>query len=179
METTTVTKWSVDKAHSEIQFKAKHLVISTVTGQFNEYDARLEMEGESLENAKAWFSAEVASISTNSTDRDHHLKSEDFFDAENHPKITFESTSFRLIEENIYEMSGNMTIRSITRPVTLKVEYGGSMVDPWGNTKAGFEISGTLNRHEFGLKWNAVTEAGGMVVGENINLALNIQMSKS
>jgi polyisoprenoid-binding protein YceI len=179
METSTITKWNIDKAHSEVQFKAKHLVISTVTGQFNEYDAWLETEGDSLENARAKFEAEVASITTNSTDRDNHLKSEDFFDAANHPKITFESTEFRIIEGNTYEMIGNMNIRGISRQITLQVEYGGSMVDPWGNTKSGFEITGKLNRHDYGLKWNAVTEAGGIVVGEYINLSLNMQMAKS
>jgi polyisoprenoid-binding protein YceI len=179
MESTSLTKWNVDKAHSEVQFKAKQLVISTVTGQFNEYNAWLETDSESLENATAVFEAEAASISTNSLDRDNHLKSEDFFDAETYPKIKFESTEFRRKEDNTYEMTGNMTIRGITKQITLKVEFGGSMVDPWGNTKAGFEITGKLNRHDFGLKWNAMTEAGGLVVGENINLALNIQMTKS
>jgi polyisoprenoid-binding protein YceI len=179
METTTITKWTIDKAHSEVQFKAKHLVISTVTGQFNEFDGWLEMEDENLENAKAWFTVDVNSISTNSPDRDNHLKSADFFDAENHPQIKFKSTRFEKKGENTYKMKGDLTMRGTTKEVTLDVEYGGTMVDPWGNTKAGYEITGKVNRHDFGLKWNAVTEAGGLVVGDEIRLALNIQLAKN
>jgi polyisoprenoid-binding protein YceI len=179
METTTLTQWKADIAHSEVEFKAKHLVISTVTGRFNEFDAGLEVEDDHLENATAWFKAEVNSISTGVPDRDTHLKSADFFDAENFPHINFESTEFAKVGENRYQMTGNLTMRGTTKTITLNVEYGGTMVDPWGNTKAGFEITGTVNRHDFGLKWNAVTEAGGLVVGEEIKLALNIQMTKN
>lgn len=176
METTTITKWKVDQTHSEIQFKAKHLVISTVTGFFREFDAGIEMEDGNLENASAWFKADVNSISTNQSDRDDHLKSADFFDAETYPNIVFRSTSFEKKDENHYQMTGNFTMRGVTKEITLNVEYGGSMVDPYGNMKAGYEISGKINRHEFGLKWNAVTEAGGLVVSDEIKLALNIQM---
>jgi len=179
METITLTKWTIDKAHSEVQFKAKHLVISTVTGQFNNFEGWLELKEENLEDASAWFTADVNSISTNSADRDTHLKSADFFDAENYPYIQFKSTGFSKLGENIYQMSGNLSMRGITKNVNLKVEYGGSMVDPYGNTKAGYEISGEVNRHDFGLKWNAVTEAGGLVVGEMIKLNLNIQLTQS
>jgi len=179
METMAITKWTIDKSHSEIQFKAKHLVISTVTGQFNEFDGWLELEDQYLENAKAWFTADVNSISTNSTDRDNHLKSADFFDAVNYPEIKFESKRFVKTGENNYQMTGNLTIKNITKEITLDVQYGGTMVDPWGNTKAGYEISGKVNRHDFGLKWNAVAEAGGLVVGDEIKLALNVQLSGS
>lgn len=178
MKTTTITRWNIDKAHSEVQFKVKHLVISTVTGQFNEFDAGLETYGENLDNARAWFSAEVNSISTRNTDRDDHLKSADFFDSENYPQIKFESTGFRRKDNTTYTMTGNLTIRGITKEITLTVDYGGTMVDPYGNTKAGFEISGILNRQEYGLKWSAVTEAGGLVVADEIKLAMNIQMTK-
>jgi polyisoprenoid-binding protein YceI len=179
MNTKINTKWTIDKAHSEVQFKAKHLVISTVTGQFNEFDAWLETDGENLENASAGFTAEVNSISTGNADRDNHLKSADFFDAENYPQIKFESTNFERVDDNNYKMMGNITMRGTTKEIRLNVEYGGSMVDPYGNSKAGYEITGKVNRHDFGLKWNAVTEAGGVVVGEDIKLALNIQMQKS
>jgi polyisoprenoid-binding protein YceI len=179
METTTLTKWTIDKAHSEIQFKAKHLVISTVTGQFNEFDGWLELEENDLNNAKAWFTADVNSISTNNTDRDNHLKSADFFDGEKFPQIKFETVRFEKTAENNYKMIGNLTMRDVTKEITLDVEYGGTMVDPWGNTKAGYEISGKVNRHDFGLKWNAVTEAGGLVVGDEIKLALNVQLASS
>jgi len=179
METMTITKWTVDKMHSEVQFKARHLVISTVTGKLNEFDAGLEAEDDNLENAKAWFTAEINSISTGVTDRDNHLKSADFFDAENHPKIEFKSTQIERSGEDQYKMTGDLTIRGITKEITLDVTYGGTMTDPYGNTKAGFEITGKVNRHEFGLKWNAVTEAGGVVVGPDITIALNMQMMKN
>ncbi len=179
METMTVTKWSIDKMHSEVQFKARHLVISTVSGQFNEFDAGLEVEGDDLENARAWFTADVNSVATGVSDRDNHLKSDDFFNADKYPQIKFESTQIEKTGDQEYQMTGNLTIRDITKKITLNVEYGGTMQDPYGNTKAGFEISGKINRHDFGLKWNAVTEAGSVVVGENIKIALNIQMIKS
>ncbi len=179
METMAITKWSIDKAHSEVQFKAKHLVISTVSGQFNEFDAGLELEGDDLESANAWFEADVNSISTGVTDRDNHLKSADFFDGETYPKITFKSNEIRKRGDNMYEMTGDLTIRGITKPISLNVEYGGSMKDGYGNTKAGFEITGSLNRQDYGLKWNAVTEAGGVVVGDQIKLDLNIQMQQN
>jgi polyisoprenoid-binding protein YceI len=174
-----ITKWTIDKAHSEVQFKAKHLVISTVTGYFKDFDGWLETSEGNLELGKAWFRADVNTISTNNNDRDNHLKSVDFFDAVNHPFIQFESTNIKRREGQHYTMTGNLTIRGVTKEISLNVEYGGMMKDPYGNTKAGFEITGKVNRHEFGLKWNAVTEAGGVVVGEDIRLALNIQMTKS
>ncbi|MBN1337784.1 MAG: YceI family protein [Bacteroidales bacterium] len=179
MKTKVSTKWVVDRAHSEVLFKAKHLVISTVTGQFNEFDAGLEMEEDSMDNANAWFTASVNSVSTNNTDRDNHLKSADFFNAESFPEIRFESVEFVNDGENRYRMTGNLTMRGITKRITLDVEFGGTMADPYGNIKAGYEITGKLNRHDFGLKWNAVTEAGGLVVGDEIKLALNIQMVRS
>ena len=178
MEAETKTTWKIDKMHSEVQFKARHLVISTVSGHFTEFDAGLEMEDDNIANASAWFTTDLSSISTNQPDRDNHLKSADFFDAENHPQIKFESTGFKKLDDNHYEMTGNMTIRGTTKEIKLNVEYGGTMVDPYGNTKAGYEITGSINRHDFGLTWNAVTETGGVVVGENIKLALNIQMVK-
>lgn len=178
MNTPNVTKWSIDKAHSEVQFKVKHLVIATVTGQFNDFDATLETSGKDLTGAKAEFTASVDSISTNSTDRDNHLKSVDFFDAANHPEIRFVSTKFDKTGEDTYTMTGNLTIRGTTKEVTLNVEAGGIIVDPWGNTKAGFEITGRINRFDYGLHWNSVTEAGGLVVGPEIKLALNVEMTK-
>lgn len=179
METTTLTKWSIDRAHSEVLFKAKHLVISTVTGRFGEFDAELETEGDDIENAKARFTADIQSISTNNSDRDNHLKSADFFNAGSFPQIQFESTSFKHAVGNDYTMTGNLTIRGITKKVVLNAEYGGTVTDPYGNLKAGFEITGKINRHDYGLAWNAMTEAGGVVVGEFIKLALNIQMIRS
>ncbi|MBX7243834.1 MAG: YceI family protein [Bacteroidia bacterium] len=173
----TATKWVHDPMHSEVLFKAKHLVISTVTGKFREFTAEIESSGEDFSNAKASFTAEINSIDTNMEQRDNHLKSDDFFNAEQYPTLSFVSTSFVKKSEDEYEMTGDMTIRDVTKPVTLRVEYGGTMVDFYGNTKAGFEITGKINRKEFGLNWSAVTEAGGIVVGDEIKLVLNIQMA--
>lgn len=179
METNVITKWAVDRAHSEVLFKAKHLVISTVSGQFKDFNAGLEMEEGNMEDARAWFTANVESISTNNTDRDNHLKSPDFFDSGNYPEIRFESLEFVHVGGNSYKLTGNLSMRGITKTITLDVEFGGTMTDPYGNKKAGYEITGKINRSDFGLKWNAVTEAGGLVVGDEIKLALNIQMIMS
>jgi polyisoprenoid-binding protein YceI len=172
------TLWKIDPMHSEVQFKVKHLVISTVTGTFNSFDANLESEGEDYDGAKASFSLDVNSIDTNVADRDAHLKSDDFFNAEKYPKLTFEGT-LKKVSESQYELAGPLTIRDISKEVKLNVEYGGSMVDGYGQTKAGFEITGKVNRKEFGLKWDMVTEAGGVVVGDEVKLNLNVQMVKS
>lgn len=177
METMTKTLWKVDPMHSEVQFKVKHLVISTVTGTFNKFDASLEVEGDDFDRAKATFSLDVESIATNVADRDAHLKSDDFFNAEKYPQLTFEGTLKKISGDN-YKLSGPLTIRDITKNVELDVEFGGSMVDGYGQTKAGFEITGTINRKEYGLKWDMVTEAGGVVVADNVKLNLNIQMTK-
>ncbi len=178
METKTITKWSIDPTHSEIIFKAKHLVISSVSGRFNEFDGGAETEGDDFENAHAEFSAKINSISTGNPDRDNHLKSDDFFNAEKYPEIKFKSTSIKKISDEQYEMKGDLTIRDVTKPIALEVLYGGIVDDPYGNTKAGFEISGKVNRKEYGLKWNAVTEAGSVVVGDIIKIDLNVQVVK-
>jgi polyisoprenoid-binding protein YceI len=178
MTAQSVTKWTIDRAHSEIQFKVKHLVIATVTGQFNEFDASMETIGEDLTGARAEFTAKVASISTNNTDRDNHLKSADFFDADSHPEIRFVSTGFKKIADDRYRMTGNLTIRGTAREVELDVESGGTVVDPWGQTRTGFEITGKINRFDYGLHWNVATEAGGLVVGPEVRFALNIEMMK-
>ncbi len=178
METAVKTVWAIDPTHSEVQFKVKHLVISTVTGLFHKFDGKIETEGDDFDGAKASFETEIDSISTNNKDRDAHLKSGDFFDAANHPKLTFESTSFTKKSEDEYELKGIMTIRGNAKEITLKAEYGGTVVDPYGNTKAGFEISGKINRKEFGLTWSATTEAGGLVVSDDVRLALNVQFAK-
>lgn len=175
MSTATKTLWKIDPAHSEIQFKVKHLVISTVTGSFNSFDAEVETEGEDFETAEIHFEADVDSISTNNEDRDAHLKSDDFFNAEEHPKLTFDSTSLEKTGEDTYKLTGDLTIRGNTKTVELDVEYGGTVEDQYGQTKTGFEIRGTINRKEFGLEWDAVTEAGNVIVGDKIKLILNVQ----
>lgn len=171
-----MTNWNIDPTHSEIQFKVKHLVISTVTGNFKSFNGSLETEGDSFEDAKVSFEADIDSITTNNEDRDAHLKSDDFFNADAFPKMKFESTSFKSTGDNTYEMTGNLTIRDITKEITLDVVHGGTVDDPYGQTKAGFEITGKVNRKEFGLKWSAVTEAGSVVVADEVKLNLNVQV---
>jgi polyisoprenoid-binding protein YceI len=178
METAVKTTWSIDPTHSEVQFKIKHLVISTVTGQFNTFTGTLESDGDDFNGAKATFEAHIDSISTNNSDRDAHLKSADFFDAAQFPLLSFESTSFTHVSGNEYKIVGNFTIKGITKEITLNAEYGGSMGDFYGNVKAGFEITGKINRKDFGLNWSAVTEAGGIVVSDEVKLNLNVQFGR-
>ena len=170
--------WNIDPMHSEIQFKVKHLVISTVTGSFQKFSGKLEATQEDLTDAKISFQADINSITTGNEQRDGHLKSDDFFGAEKFPKLTFESTSFEKKSDNQYHLKGNLTIKGITKPVTLEVEYGGTAEDMYGNTKAGFELIGKINRKDFGLIWNGVTEAGGVVVSNEVKLLMNIQVAK-
>lgn len=179
MSTQTLTKWGIDSIHSEITFKVKHLVISTVTGKFTDFDASAETENDNFEDANIRFEASVNSIDTGNEDRDNHLKSDDFFNAEEHPKMIFESTQFKRTGEDEYRLIGNLTIRGNTQPVELKAEYGGTVQDPYGNTKTGFEVTGKINRKDFGLKWNAVTEAGNVVVSDEVKLNLNVQFVKN
>jgi polyisoprenoid-binding protein YceI len=175
MTTTTKTLWKIDPTHSEVQFKVKHLVISTVTGSFGSFEGEIEADDDHFENAKATFTADIDSISTHNDDRDQHLKSDDFFNAEQFPQLKFESTDFEKIGEGEYKVTGEMTIRNVTKEVVLDVVHGGTVGDPYGQTKAGFEVSGSINRKEFDLTWSAVTEAGNVVVGDQVKLQLNVQ----
>lgn len=178
MEATAVnTQWSVDPTHSEVQFKVRHLVISTVTGFFKKFDGTIEQTGEDFDGAKATFAVSTASVDTNMADRDGHLRSEEFFDSEKFENMTFEGT-FTKKDEDTYKVNGNLTIKGNSKPVELTAEYGGTMVDGYGQTKSGFEITGKINRKEFGLNWSAVTEAGGVVVGDDVKLHLNLQFVK-
>lgn len=178
MSTAVTTKWAIDPTHSEISFKVKHLVISTVTGYFREFEGGVEQEGEGFEGAKAHFTAKIDSIDTNQKDRDNHLKSDDFFNAEQYPEMKFESTAFEKVGDDKYKVTGDLTIRDVTKPVELEAEFLGEATDPYGNDKAGFEIRGKINRKEFGLKWSAVTEAGKVVVSDDVRLDLNVQLTK-
>ncbi len=172
------TSWVIDPTHSEVQFKVKHLVISTVTGSFKSFEGSLQTEGNSFDGASIQFTADVNSIDTNMEQRDGHLKSADFFDAENFPTLSFVSTSFVQKGNEDFTLTGDLTLRGVTKSVTLAVSYGGQMVDFYGNTKAGFELNGKINRKDFGLNWGAVTEAGGVVVSDEVKLHFNIQVAK-
>jgi polyisoprenoid-binding protein YceI len=175
---TTTSKWAIDPSHSEISFKVKHLLVTTLTGKFETFEGGLETINLDFSDATISFTADVASINTGNSDRDGHLKSDDFFNAEAFPKVTFTSTSFIKTGESEYKLSGNITLRDVTKPIELNVEYGGTATDPWGNVKAGFEINGKIKRKEFGLKWDALTEAGGAVVSDEVKLHLNVQLIK-
>jgi polyisoprenoid-binding protein YceI len=177
-----MTTWTIDPMHSEIQFKAKHMVISTVTGSFLEFSGKMETQSEdknNFENSTISFEAKVDSIDTGVEQRDEHLRSNDFFEAEKYPTISFKSTSFKKNgSEKSYNMEGNLTIKGITKPVTLSVEYGGTAVDMYGQTKAGFELRGKINRQEFGLVWSAATEDGAVIVSDDIRLVAELQLVK-
>ncbi|PIQ48180.1 MAG: hypothetical protein COW03_11600 [Cytophagales bacterium CG12_big_fil_rev_8_21_14_0_65_40_12] len=171
------TTWKIDPMHSEVQFKVKHLVISTVTGSFKSFEGGLETAGDDFNGANASFSIATSSVDTNVADRDAHLKSGDFFDSENYPNMTFKG-ELKQKSGDDFKLVGTLTIKDITKEVELTVEHGGVMVDGYGQTKAGFEITGNINRKDFGLTWSMVTEAGGVVVGDNVKLHLNVQLVK-
>jgi polyisoprenoid-binding protein YceI len=166
--------YKIDAAHSDILFKVKHLMITTVTGQFKNFDATLTAEKEDFSDAQISFTADVNSIDTRSEQRDGHLKSNDFFNAEQFPELKFTSTSLTK-NGGGYILKGDLTIRDVTKAIELKADYAGAMVDPWGQKKVGFEAEGKIKRKEFGLSWDAVTEAGGVVVSDDVKLQLNVQ----
>ena len=172
------TKWSMDPTHSEIQFKVKHLMISTVTGHFSKFNSAVEMEGDDISTAKINFTADVNSISTNNEQRDGHLKNTDFFDAENHPQIIFNSEKLEKVDDENYRIDGNLTMRGISRKVTLDAEFGGTTVDPWGNTRIGFSLSGKINRKDFGINFSMVSETGGVLLGEEVKIFANAEFVK-
>ena len=169
--------WTIDAMHSEIGFKVKHLVISTVSGKFKSFEGTVEAEKDDFSDAKITFSADVDSVDTGVEQRDGHLKSADFFEAEKYPKLSFVSTA---VEKNgdDYKLTGDLTIKDVTKSVTLNVEFGGVGPDMYGRTVAGFEIAGKINRKEFGLGWGAVTEAGGIVVSDDVKLLANVELVK-
>ena len=171
-------KWKIDPAHSEIQFKVKHLMITTVTGYFRTFDLEVETETDDFNTAKRIeFTADISSIDTNNAQRDTHLKSADFFDAENHSQLKFVGKKYEATGDEA-KLYGDLTIRGTTKPISLNVEFGGIVVDPYGQTKAGFTVSGKISRKEFGLVWNAVTEAGQIVVSDDIRIHAEIQIIK-
>jgi len=172
----STTKWIIDPTHSEVAFKVKHLVISTVTGYFRKFEGASESASEDFNGASVTFSLDVNSIDTNQSDRDQHLKSADFFDTASFPSIAFAG---KLVNQGgEYQLQGNLTLKGITQQVTLDVTYGGTVADPYGQTKAGFEIEGKLNRKDFGLTWSAITEAGSVVVSDQVRLQLSVQLVK-
>lgn len=170
------TKWAIDPTHSEIGFKVKHLMISNVKGNFAAFSGTID--GEDFTTAPIGVSIEAASVTTLNEDRDNHLKSADFFDVENFGTLTFEGKSVKKTDEDEYKLTGLLTIKDVTKEVVLDVEFGGTNKDPWGNEKAAFEVSGKINRKDFGLNWNAALETGGVLVAEEIKINAEVQFVK-
>ena len=169
----------IDLAHSRVQFKVKHLMISNVLGSFKEFEGKASMIENHLSSTVVSFSINTASIDTDAHDRDAHLRSVDFFDVENFPKIEFEGKGMLPKDEDNYEMNGNLTIKGITKPVKLAVEYGGTITDPWGNKKAGFSVTGEINRKDWGMVWNAALEAGGVLVSDKVKIVCDVEFALS
>ena len=170
--------YKIDPAHSEINFKIKHLMITNVSGSFTKFDGTMESDKDDYSDAKIHFEAETASITTHNEQRDGHLRSAEFFDAEKFPKVTFDSTSFEKKGEDNYTLTGNLTMHGVTKFVTLDTELGGVTTDPCGQSKVGFEIVGRINRKEFGLEWNTPLETGGVMLGDEVKLQINVQLVK-
>lgn len=176
----TKTNWNVDQAHSEVGFSVKHMMISKAKGTFDQFEATFEADVEDLTDAKIEFVIDINSINTRNKDRDDHLRSADFFDAENHPKITFVATDIKKTSGSNYEVTGDLTLKGTTKPVTLDVSFEGQSKDPMsGSTVAGFSGSTKINRKEFGLTWNAAVETGGVLVGEDVNINFELELHKA
>ena len=173
------TTWNFDKAHTSIGFSVTHLVITQVEGRFKEFGGSVTAQGDSFDNSVIEFWAEIASIDTDNETRDSHLLKDDFFNAEKYPRMTFKGKSMRKVSEKKYELTGDLTIRDVTKTVTFDVDYAGTVKDPWGNTRAGFKLNGELDRFDYNLKWNVLTEAGGAVAGRVVTLIINIELVKA
>jgi polyisoprenoid-binding protein YceI len=172
------TIWYLDPTHSEVGFKVKHMMITTVSGKFKSYNVEFSNENDDFTTSEITFSADVETIDTNNADRDNHLKSADFFDVEKFPKITFKSSGIVKKSDSEYVVNGDLTIKGITKPIILNAEYSGSIKDPWGNIKAGLSITAKINRKDFGLTWNAPLETGGLLVGEEVKIYAEIELVK-
>ena len=173
-----ITKWTIDPTHSEIHFKVKHLMVSWVTGSFKQFDAIVETQDDDISTGGVRFTADVNSISTNNEQRDAHLKTGDFFDAENHPQIIFQSEKLEKTGDETYKLYGTLTIRGNSRKVALNVEYGGIAQDPWGNTRIGVSVSGKISRKDFGVSFGMVTETGGVLLGDDVTINANTEFVK-
>lgn len=170
------TAWKIDEAHSKVQFSVSHMVISDVTGQFRKFDGNITSAGDDFSKGRVEMTMQVASINTDNEKRDEHLKSADFFDAQKYPEIKFVGKSLKKVKGNKYKLTGNFTMKGVTRPITLDVIYGGVIKDPYGRVRSGFKVSGTINRFDYNLKWNNMLETGGAVVGKDVNLVCNIEL---
>lgn len=171
--------WTIDATHSGINFSIRHMVVSKVRGRFGKYSGTLQLDDEDLTRSTVEASIDAASIDTGTAQRDDHLRSADFFDAEKFPELKFKSSSIVKLDDANYRVTGDLTIRDVTRPVSLEVEYGGRTKDPWGNERVGFVAKTSLIRKDFGLGWNQVLEAGGVVVGDRVDVELELEAVKA
>jgi polyisoprenoid-binding protein YceI len=172
------SNWKVDTTHSKIGFSARHMVISEVEGQFKEFDISVDA-GEDFTDSEVEVTIKTASVDTGNSDRDNHLKSPDFFDAVNHPEMSFKSSSIEKLSDEEFKLKGELTIRGISKPIDLDVTFGGKVKDPWGNERVGFQVEGKLNRFDYDLKWNSLMETGGAVVGKIIKLTCHVELIKA
>ena len=172
------TNWNLDPAHSEVMFKVRHLMITNVKGEFKTFEASVISEGNDFSNAKVNVEIESDSVFTNNETRDGHLKSADFFDVENHKKITFKSTEVKKINSETYQLTGDLIIKGISNKVNLDADFGGIIIDPYGNEKAGFSISGKINRKDWGLTWNSALEGGGVMLSDEVRINAEVQFVK-
>jgi len=179
MKTEEKTNWAIDASHSKIGFRVKHLMISNVLGNFREFEGKITTEGNDFTTAQISVALSAASVDTEIADRDTHLKSADFFDVANFPKITFTGSDLKDLGDDMYELTGDLVIKGVSKKVVLSVEFGGLMADPWGNMKAGFSITGKINRKDWGLNWNAALEAGGVLVSEDVKIVCDIELVKA
>jgi polyisoprenoid-binding protein YceI len=175
---TTTTTWAIDPSHSELLFKVKHLMITNVKGEFRQFSGAIESNDNDFTDAKVIVTVDAGSIYTNDTNRDAHLKAADFFDAEVYPEINFEGSTFKKLDAQNYQLKGMLTIKGISNMITLDVEFGGLVKDPWGNDKAGFSVTGKINRKDWGLNWNAALEAGGVMVSDEVKIQAEVQLVK-
>jgi polyisoprenoid-binding protein YceI len=172
------TDWKLDAVHSNVKFSVQHMVISEMDGSFKAFDGSIQNSKTDFTDAVINFSVDVNSINTDNSMRDGHLKGDDFFNAEKYPAMTFKSSSLKKVSGNKYTLTGDLTIRDVTKKVSFNVTYGGTAKDPYGNVKSGFKASGKINRFDYGLKWNTLTEAGGAMVGKDINITLNLEFAQ-
>lgn len=170
------TKWVLDPSHSEVKFKVKHLMISTVSGSIDKFNVEVNSTSDDFTNANINFTADMSTINTNSEQRDGHLKSGDFFDVEKFPTMNFTSQSMVKNSDGNYTIKGNLTIKDVTKSIETIVEFGGAAKDPWGNAKAGFSLDFKINREDFGLTWNSALETGGVLVGTDVRVLAEIQL---
>ncbi len=174
----STTKWAIDATHSEVHFKVKHMMVSNVTGMFKTFNATVETQGDDISTAKIHFTADIDSISTNNEQRDGHLKTGDFFDAENHPQIIFDGEKLEKTDGDNYKLHGSLNMRGVSKQIVLNVEYGGLVQDPWGNTRVGFSVTGKINRKDYGVNFSMISETGGILLGEEVSISANVEFVK-